>query len=176
LYSNPNLFHTNGLHTWLVRRSVRGAARNACPSVPSVRGAITVELEEPEEAAQGAGHHLGCTGSTAGSVSFDEGDRVRGAQVRPVDRTVAELAAEELSGVLESIGARHLGQAAHIAEVVAIAIEHRIDRGRRRAVLAASVHRGAAAGGSGRRGHAGTWSAPGQDNGRRVDDRGGTSG
>ena len=34
--------------------------------------------------------------------------------------------------MLESIGARHLGQAADIAEVVAIAIEDRIDRGRRR--------------------------------------------
>jgi hypothetical protein len=109
--------------------------------------------------------HLGSSGSTAGSVSFDEGDRVRRAQVRPVDRTFAELAAEELSGVLESIGARHLGQAADIAEVVAIAIEHRIDRGRR-CGGPCSLHRSTGEPQQvvpGRRGRSGGWGAgPGQ--------------
>src|SRR5262249_39098141 len=91
------------------------------------RGAVAMEVEEPEEAAQRTGRHLGRAGAAAGGVTRGEGHQVLRADGRPVDGSVAELALEESPGVTESIGTRGLGQATRVAKMPAIAFEDRLD-------------------------------------------------
>jgi len=73
---------------------------------------MAVELEESQEAPQGARRHLGRAGATAGGVRRAEAHQVFGAEGLPAQGAVTEPAAEESSGVPESIGARRFGQAA----------------------------------------------------------------
>src|SRR3954447_16019644 len=93
------------------------------------RGTVAMELEEPQEAAQRTGRHLGRAGATTGGVTRGEGHQVLRADGRPVDGPVAELASEESPGVAEPIGARSLGQATRVGKMPAIAFEDRFDRG-----------------------------------------------
>src|SRR4051794_6948020 len=87
-----------------------------------------MELEKPQEAAQGTGRHLGRAGATAGGVTRGEGHQVLRADGHPVDGPVAELALEESPGVTESIGARGRGQATRVGKMPAIAFEDCLDR------------------------------------------------
>src|SRR5262249_48705151 len=99
-----------------------GDGRDQC------RGAVAMELEEPQEAAQRTGRHLGRAGAAAGGVTCGEGHQVLRADGRPVEGPVAELVPEESPGVTESIGARGLGQATRVGKMPAIAFEDRLDR------------------------------------------------
>ena len=109
------------------REMIESPARDVRDGGHQRRSALTSELQEPQEAAQGAGGDLGRLGATPGGVSRGEGHQILGANRLPSHGAVGELGLEEFAGVTSPIGAGGLGQAADIPEVSDVVLDSHID-------------------------------------------------